>query len=93
VVNVAINNSELSFDRPIVEINDTLTLQSRNYLLELENKLDELSILEGSGSPEGVVEALPKKRYMDTSGVASVILYIKRDADIAGDKSQGWVLV
>ena len=90
---MAINDSELSFDRPIVEINDTLTLQSRNYFLELENKLDELSILQGSGSPEGVIEALPKKRYMDKAGTANTILYIKRDADIAGDKSQGWILV
>ena len=52
-----------------------------------------LGVIEGSGSPEGVEEALPTTLYMDTSGTAGAILYIKRDADIAGDKTTGWILV
>lgn len=55
--------------------------------------ISQLSILEGSGSPEGVEEAFPTKQYMDTAGVAGSILYIKQVADIGGDKSLGWVLV
>ncbi len=53
----------------------------------------ELDILTGTGSPEGVVVAAQKKLYMDESGTAGNILYIKRDADIGGDRSQGWILV
>jgi hypothetical protein len=56
--------------------------------------LSRLSILEGSGSPEAVVEALPTRLYMDTAGTAGSILYVKRDADDGlGDKTKGWVLV
>lgn len=52
-----------------------------------------LFVLTGTGSPEGVVEALPTRVYMDITGTAGNIQYIKRDADIGGDKTQGWILV
>lgn len=52
-----------------------------------------LQILIGEGSPEGVVEAIQTQLYMDTSGTAGSILYIKRDADIDGDRTMGWILV
>jgi len=52
-----------------------------------------LQILSGSGSPEGVVEAEQLREYMDTAGTAGNILYIKRDTDVSGDKSMGWILV
>jgi len=52
-----------------------------------------LDVLEGSGSPEGVVESESRRFYMDTAGTSGAILYIKRDADIGGDRSLGWVLV
>ena len=57
------------------------------------NAITRGAMLDGVGSPEGVVESLPTSVYMDTTGVSGAILYIKRDADIAGDKSMGWVLV
>lgn len=60
-----------------------------NWMLDVTR----LSILSGSGSPEGVVEALPTRLYMDTAGTAGSILYVKRDADIGGDRTQGWILV
>ena len=48
----------------------------------------------GTGSPEGVVQALQGQTYMDDAGTAGAILYIKRDAaDIGGDKTNGWILV
>ena len=47
----------------------------------------------GSGSPEGVLEAPVSKQYMDTTGTAGNILYVKRDAAIGGDAKQGWILV
>lgn len=49
--------------------------------------------ISGTGSPEGFVKALPKTRYMDESGIAGAIMYVKRDADILGDKTMGWILV
>lgn len=52
-----------------------------------------LQILTGSGSPEGVVSAQVTRLYMDTAGAAGAILYIKRDADVGGDRSQGWILI
>lgn len=55
--------------------------------------VSKLDILEGTGSPEGVVEAIQKREYMDLSGTAGSILYIKRDSDIGGDTKLGWILV
>lgn len=52
-----------------------------------------LDILTGSGTPEANTEATITRLYMDTSGSAGSILYIKRDADIAGDRTKGWILV
>ena len=47
----------------------------------------------GTGSPEGIIEAVQTQFYMDDAGTAGNILYIKRDFDISGDRSQGWILV
>ena len=52
-----------------------------------------LQVLDGSGSPEGVVNAPQKTLYMDTAGTAGNILYIKRDKEVAGDATKGWILV
>ena len=51
------------------------------------------SFLTGSGSPEGVEAATVTRVYMDTDGTAESILYVKRDAAIAGDETRGWILV
>ena len=61
--------------------------------LEWTRLVTRLQILTGSGSPEAVIEAFPVTLYMDTAGTAGSILYIKRDADIAGDRTKGWILV
>jgi len=52
-----------------------------------------LQILTGSGSPESVVVATETTLYMNTAGTAGNILYIKKLSDVAGDRSQGWILV
>jgi len=52
-----------------------------------------LQILTGSGSPESVVVATETTLYMNTAGAAGNILYIKKLSDVAGDRSQGWILV
>lgn len=51
------------------------------------------SLIIGTGSPEGVVEAGQGSEYMDDAGVAGAIKYIKRDADVGGDKTLGWILI
>jgi len=47
----------------------------------------------GDGSPEGVIEAQQGQTYMDLLGTTGSVFYIKRDADIAGDRTLGWILV
>lgn len=47
----------------------------------------------GEGSPEEVVEAEQFRFYVDTTGASGAVLYVKRDSDIDGDKTQGWILV
>ena len=76
-------------NRPIIDASGTMTQEMRAFA---EN-IALLSILTGSGSPEGVQVAQVGRLYMDTAGTAGNILYIKRDNDIAGDTSQGWILV
>ena len=65
-------------------------LTQRNQ--ELIRDVVELDVLAGTGSPEGNVVAKPKRFYMDLTGTPGNIVYIKRDADIGGDRSQGWIL-
>lgn len=79
----------VSNNYPIVNENGYMQQSLRLWIEEVSD----LAMLEGTGTPEGFVEAEPKRLYMDTSGVAGAILYIKRDSDIAGDKTKGWILV
>ena len=74
---------------PIIDDTGHMVQRFRTWV----NALTRVVPFEGIGSPEGVLEALPTQTYMDTAGVAGAIYYIKRDADIAGDKKLGWVLV
>ena len=75
--------------QPIVEQTGRPTQQFRTFMLQVEQR----GLIIGTGSPEGVVEAEQGQEYMDDAGTAGSIKYIKRDADISGDKSQGWILV
>jgi hypothetical protein len=89
VVKVATRIPILSTDRPVVEDDGSLTSQSRTFFRSIWVQ----SLIIGAGSPEGVVEAEIGASYMDNTGSAGSILYIKRDADDgAGDKSIGWIL-
>lgn len=75
--------------QPIVDKNGVATRQLQDFFLEVERE----SLIIGTGSPEGVVSASKGQEYMDDSGIAGSIKYIKRDADIAGDRTKGWILV
>ena len=61
-------------------------------LLWIDN-MTNLSMVVGTGSPEGIVEAVQGRQYMDDSGSTGTILYIKKLASILNDKTKGWVLV
>lgn len=77
--------------QPIVDEEGMLSLRAAVWAELVSN----LSPLTGTGSPEGVVEAIndPPRFYVDTAGTAGSILYVKRDADISGDRTKGWILV
>ena len=81
--------TEISFDRPVVDDDGSLTTQSRTFFRTIITQ----ALIIGTGSPEGVIEAEQGASYMDDTGVAGAIKYIKRDAGIAGDKTKGWILV
>lgn len=83
------NIPALIADQPIVEPNGT---QSEIFRLWAQ-RVTALQILTGSGTPEATVSAPITTLYMDTAGTAGSILYIKRDTDIAGDPTKGWILV
>jgi len=56
-------------------------------------QISETGLIVGEGSPEGVVVAEIGREYMDLIGTAGSIKYIKRDDNIAGDKTKGWILI
>lgn len=69
---------------------------SRNFLIwceQITSQVNSSTIQQGMGSPEGVLSADVGTLYMDTNGSSGAILYVKRDASIAGDTKQGWILV
>lgn len=69
--------------------NDTPSLRLALWIEEMTRQVNLNTIEEGSGSPEGVLAAEPKTLYMDTSGTAGNILYIKK----TGTGDTGWILI
>lgn len=78
-----------SSDRPLIEQNASPSEQFNTWIRRITDR----ALIIGTGNPEGVVEAEQGAQYMDDAGTAGNILYVKRDADISGDKTQGWILV
>lgn len=50
-----------------------------------------LDPLIGSGSPEGAVDATQYREYIDTTGTAGNIKWMKMLTNIAGDTKKGWI--
>lgn len=75
--------------RPIVDANGVMTQEAQAWF----QQITDFQSLTGEGSPEGVVEADIGREYIDTIGTASAIKYVKRNADDAGDRSKGWILI
>jgi len=57
------------------------------------NQVTRNDLLIGTGSPEGVIEAQIGREYMDDTGLAGAVKFIKQLPDIAGDRTKGWVAV
>jgi len=74
---------------PIILENGTMAEPFRLWTQQITR----MEVLMGTGSPETVVDAPMGKFYFDDAGTAGAILYIKRDTDIGGDPTKGWVLV
>jgi len=73
----------------VVDTDGKPTLRASEFFRETTKQVNLSTILSGSGSPEGVLEAEPTQLYMDTSGSAGSILYIKQ----TGINDTGWILV
>lgn len=78
-----------SSDRPLLKESGSASTQFNSWLKTISDR----SLIVGSGTPEGIVEGVQGADYMDDTGVVGAIKYIKRDADILGDKTKGWVLI
>lgn len=76
-------------NRPLLDESGAPAQQFNSWLKDINDR----ALIIGTGSPESVVEANQGTTYMDDAGITGAILYIKRDADIAGNKTQGWFLV
>lgn len=74
---------------PIVEEDGSATDEMQRWM----NDVTRLDLIIGTGSPEGNIEATVGRQYMDDSGSTGSILYIKKLADIGGDRTQGWIIV
>lgn len=80
---------KLNVGQPIVENNGTMSQAFRQFTQEAS-----LSIpIVGTGSPEGVIEAVQFSLYIDKTGTAGAIQYRKMQPSIAGDKTKGWIAV
>ena len=62
-------------------------------LVAFFQQVSELAPLTGTGSPESSVPARVGRFYINTSGGAGAVLYVKRNSDIGGDNTKGWILV
>jgi len=74
--------------RAIIDDFGSMVQEFRTWVQTMTDR----SLIIGTGSPETVIEAAQGAQYMDDAGTAGNILYIKRDADISGDKTKGWIL-
>ena len=75
--------------RSIVDDSGLQTQEMRTWVKVITNR----ALIIGTGSPEGAIDALQGSSYMDDSGSTGSILYVKRDSNIGGDGSFGWILV
>lgn len=79
----------IPYPNTVVDSNGMMTDEFRRWVVAVTNS----DIMVGTGTPEASVSATVGRLYMNDAGASGSILYIKRDADIAGDTTKGWILV
>ena len=82
----------------VVPLNPSSSLMRQDGSLEpafqlFSQSLANRALIIGEGAPESVIEASQGALYMNESGTAGAILYVKKSADVAGNKTEGWILV
>ena len=73
---------------PIVDEGGSMGQEFRTWTQTINDR----TLIIGIGTPEGFVEAPIGAAYMDSTGLTGSVQYVKQKADIAGDKSKGWIL-
>jgi len=73
----------------LAEQSGTPTERTAEWIEAMTRQINFNTVISGTGSPEGVVTATPRKLYMDENGTAGSILYIKK----SGTGNTGWILV
>lgn len=75
--------------QPFVDDKGVITLRVSEWV-----SLVNLSLtLQGSGSPEGVIEARIGQKYIDLDAtIVQSFYYVKQKADISGNRKNGWRL-
>lgn len=73
----------------IVDENGVMTAEFQRWV----SQVTRLDLIVGTGSPEGVIEAEVGREYLDDTGSAGAVKFIKQLPDIGGDRTQGWVVV
>ena len=66
-----------------------MTQRFRDWTQLITRGVNLSTMSSGSGSPEGVVDALTSSLYTDTAGPT---LYYKSVDDVGGDESLGWLV-
>ena len=85
-------NTITSYDPTYPPINKEQGLVNEPFRIWMQ-QVTQRGLLIGTGSPEGNVEAQQGDEYMDETGATGSVKYIKQQADIGGDKKQGWVAI
>jgi hypothetical protein len=80
---------EIKRNERLLNEDGSLTLRAAIFFEELTREVNLNTPLEGVGTPEGVLKANPRQRYMDTTAAAGSVLYIKQ----SGTGNTGWKLV
>ena len=78
-----------SSGRPLLKEDGSPSVQLNSWF----KAITQGAVIVGTGSPEDVIQATQGAVYLDETGIVGAILYIKRDADVAGDETKGWILV
>lgn len=69
--------------------NNVMTLRMAEFIEAITAQVNQNITIDGTGSPEGVVTAQPRKTYLDTAAAAGSNFYVKK----TGSGNTGWQLV